>query len=362
MKKTYSILNRLPNLSPAAQRSTLDAPRADGWFHLAPRGDFAGVLCNGAEERAITQRFDETAMQSIVANFHAPTLVDFEHRSMLPEGDTSAAAWIRALQIRKDGLWGQLELSGLGRSAIENKNYRHLSPAFDVEEIPGENAMVRPITLLSAGLTNRHNLKTLQPLTNSAAGNMPALPGRDGVSPSASQTQADQARKEAVMKEIAIALGLPETSGLPEVLAAIAEMKKTCDAAQTAGTAANARIVELEGAVLNKEADDFVAANSAKIKDPAAVKTQFVANKAATIALFASLADQPAPVPAPAATVHNRAAAKTPEAGAVVLDQAAAQRAAVTVIRNREKCNHKTAWNIARVEKPELFKEEAKAD
>ena len=101
--------------------------------------------------------------------------------------------------------------------------------------------------------------------------------------------------------------------------------------------------------------------HAGRIKNKDAVKAQFVKNKADTIVTFEALADLPA-TPVVAATVHNRAGAKTPEGGATVVNKAADQRALVSVIRNREKCDHKTAWNLARAEKPELFKEEAKQD
>lgn len=333
MKKAYYIINR--ELSPSPSTG------ADTWVHLAPLGDFPGTLVTSDGEKSIIQRIDRAALDAIVRNFEPKVLVDLEHRSMFPRGDTAAAAWILALEIRPDGLWGRLDLSDIGEGAIKNKRYRHLSPAFDVEPVgTGDDGIdiVRPVRLTSAGLTNNHNLKALQPLTNSAAAE-------------------SNEKKEHAMKEIAIALGLPETADLPAILSAIAALKT----AQTELEPAKAKIKELEGSALEKEADVFVAANSAKIKDAPAVKKQYVVNKDATIALFASLADAPL---ARAARVHNQAAATTPGAGAVDtdVDKAKAQKAFVLQIQAREKCDYKTAWNIARMEKPELFKEEAKAD
>lgn len=353
-RKTFVSLNReLPALRAGAP----------DWAHLVPFGDYPGLLVGAESETPVIQRCDRAALDRLVKNFRPKILVDFEHRSEMPGGDTAAAAWILNLEIRADGLWGKLDLSDLGEQAIVNKRYRHLSPAFDVEPVLAEVAsgsagftpatpIVRPIRLLSAGLTNKHNLKALQPLINSAAAN-----GRDGVSPSVLATQAEQAGKEN-MKDIAIALGLDSAAEKPAVLNAIQALAT----AKTELDQARAKVAELEGSILNQEAEAFVAANAPKIKDPAAVKKQYVLNKEATIALFASLAD-PAGGTAKAPVVHNRAGAKTPDAaGAAGTDKAVSQAAFVQQVRNREKCDHKTAFNLARAEKPELFKEEEKQD
>ena len=327
----YTILNREYQPSP------------DGSFHLVPFGDFPGVMTLNGEETKVTQRFDAAALQAIVKNFKPKVLVDFEHRSMSADGDTTAAAWIPSLHKRPDGLGCPLEFTDVGDAAVKNKRIRFLSPAFDVEMIDAAKKIVRPIRLISVGLTNRPNLKTLQPLTNSAAG---------------VANMAEKAGKEGNMKGIIAALGLPETSDEATVLNSV----KGLITDKTELDKAKARIQELETAVLNKEADEFLVKHAGRIKNKDAVKAQYVKNKVDTIATFEALADVPATAATPA-TVHNRAGAKTPEGGGLILDQASAQRAAVAVIRNREKCDHKTAWNITRTEKPELFKkEEPKAD
>lgn len=319
-------------------------PAADGFCHLAPFGDFPGIMRQAGEDVDVIQRFDREAFRAIVANFKPKVLVDFEHRSMLPAGDTTAAAWITSLQERADGLWAALEFSDVGATAVKNKRIRFLSPAFDVEMIDEGKKIVRPMQLISVGLTNRPNLKTLQPLSNKAA---------DGTT--VENDLAAKAGKVGKMKGIIALLGLPEASDEAAVLDAIRKLL----AAKTDLTTANAKVKELEGAVLNTEADAFVVANAAKIKDAPSVKKQFVANKEATIALFAAVADVPA---AKTAVVHNRAGAKTPEGGGTIVNKATEQEVLVQQVRNREKCGYKAAFNMARQEKPELFKEEAKED
>jgi len=337
--KNYTILNREYQPSP------------DGSFHLVPLGDFPGVMTLDGEETKVTQRFDAAALQAIVKNFKPKVLVDFEHRSMSADGDTTAAAWIPSLHKRPDGLGCPLEFTDVGDAAVKNKRIRFLSPAFDVEMIDQANQIVRPMRLISVGLTNRPNLKSLTPLTNREP---PAGGCQTGAH---NANEATASSKEENMKGVIALLGLKEGSDEATVLNSVKELLT----AKTDLTAAAAKIAELETAVLNKEADEFLVKHAGRIKNKDAVKAQYVKNKVDTIATFEALADVPATAATPA-TVHNRAGAKTPEGGGLILDQASAQRAAVAVIRNREKCDHKTAWNIARAEKPELFKKEDKQD
>lgn len=313
------------------------APGAPIWAHLTPLGDFPGALRNraGAAAQRVTQRCDREALETIVRNFRPKLLVDFEHRSELPNGDTVAAAWILDLEIRPDGLWGRLELSDLGEQAVKNKRYRHLSPAFEIAPVPGARNVFRPVRLMSVGLTNKHNLKALQPLTNSAA--------------------AASIRKDPAMQQIATALGLPEASEEPAILNAISALKTARQTDKTALDQATAKIQALESAALNTEAEAFLEKHAARIKNKETVRKQFVANKEATIALFDSLATIEG-----GARIHNRADSRTPNGDANPPDKAQAQKTLVLMVRNREKCDHKTAWNIARAEKPELFIEEEK--
>jgi len=54
--------------------------------------------------------------------------------------------------------------------------------------------------------------------------------------------------------------------------------------------------------------------------------------------------------------IFNRAGAQPAVADAKSTeDKGETQKAVVTAIRNRERCNFETAWNIAKGERPELF-------
>ena len=309
----------------------IDSPEL--WLHLVPRGDFPGILCApGDASHEIIQRCDDAALRAIVSNFAAPALVDFEHRSLNPAGDTSAAGWIRELNLRADGIWGLIELSGPGRDAVRNKSYRHLSPSLHISPGEIEPNVFRPFNLISAALTNRPNLKDLKPISNKAS---------EPESPDNNTNMADQAGKE-TMQEIATALGLPADADAQKITEAIAALNAQLETLKR-------QLADVEKAQVEKEADDFVAANSALISDKNAVRAQFVANSAAVKSLFVALA---AATPPPPAT-HNRAAASTPVATSA--DKALQQQAAVMLVQNREKCDYKKAFNIARRENSSLF-------
>lgn len=81
--------------------------------------------------------------------------------------DKRAFGWIKALEARADGLYGQVEWSEPGKAMLANKHYKFFSPYWDAKEIGSERGRVvyEPVTLLSVGLTNQPNLP-VKPLAN----------------------------------------------------------------------------------------------------------------------------------------------------------------------------------------------------
>jgi hypothetical protein len=151
-------------------------------------------------------------------------------------------------------------------------------------------------------------------------------------------------------KELLQALGLAETADASAVLNKVKEVVALVTTLQT-------QLQEIATATLNKEADAFVTANAAKIKDPAIVKAQYVLNKDATIALFGAVAE-PAPV---VHQVLNRADTKPPDAQAVLNAEsvkAKVREEAVDAASKKYGCSTRArAWEMAQRENPDLFKE-----
>ncbi len=170
---------------------------ADGWYQLAPLGEFAHAqagltqVIDAEACAAMCRRFEEEAQ---CAHF-AGVLIDFDHDSLDAGKRSEAAGWIVALRTRDegsgvgvqgsgvdgsrqdakdakgDGLWAKIRWSDVGEAAVKGGRYRYLSPVWnrgDCEELG--DGRVRPRRLLNAAVTNDPNLKGMRPLSNSAAG------------------------------------------------------------------------------------------------------------------------------------------------------------------------------------------------
>lgn len=131
---------------------------------LAPLGTFKGYA-NGS---AIDETIDNDALDAIIAAYTGvELLLDVDHKSMrnVEERDTTAAGWIYDLTAVKDlgrvsGLYGRVKWTDIGRKLIETRQYRFISPVFEIEN-------GKPTKLINAALTNRPAMDTIAPILNS---------------------------------------------------------------------------------------------------------------------------------------------------------------------------------------------------
>ena len=146
-------------------------------------------------------------------------------------------------------------------------------------------------------------------------------------------------------KSLLALLGLADNADAPAVLAAVKALVAQRDDLAV-------KMKDAATAALNTEADAFVKANAAKIKDPAKVKAQYVLNKDVTLALFASVADTPA-------TDHqviNRQDGKPPVVLNTESDTAKARSDAVDAAAKKYNCTSRArAWELAQQDNPNLF-------
>jgi len=172
-----------PRRAPAETGGSARPFMAKRWIQVAPLGEFPHTA--GGVERVI----DADAVRAMAESFDASRtlLVDFDHYSDLSNAQreaveragvalpTKAAGWIEAVEARGDGLYALADLNRAGERAIENADYRFVSPVWlrgDCEDAgPGK---VRPRKLYKVGLTNEPNIRALPPLQN-----------RDGAEPMA---------------------------------------------------------------------------------------------------------------------------------------------------------------------------------
>lgn len=263
---------------------SVNADGAPLTVQLSPFGEFA--LHDGGKNHGMVQHCSREAFEAMVANWKAAgspdILVDVDHNSAIG-GSTEAAAWAKNLRVEESGLCADFELTTLGKTLVEGKNYRFVSPGWTLDK----NGT--PLALCSVGLTNRPNLP-VKPVVNSGEAG-----GQDPDDPNEKQET-----KTMDTKLIAAALGLPETATEEEILAAVKAQKEANDAAKEAAEDAKA-----EAFAENAVKSGKIAANS---KD--AVKKAFRSNPEVAQQMLNSLA---APA-APTVQLPDFSAAKTPAA------------------------------------------------
>lgn len=339
---------------------------ADGWFHLAPRGEYPHLesgLWQVLDERAIRSMVERFAQDSRQLNFPG-LLVDFDHFSYDPEQPSTAAGWITGLESRPDGLWGRIRWSDAGETALKNGRFRLISPAWrpeDCEEIqnyqPSSPAArlvkaIRPLRLDTAGLTNNPNLRGMVPLSNREGpkppGECPAVKG--------------QQRKES-MKQINAVLGLAPEAAEEAALAEITKLVNRATSAETKITVLEQQNQELLAAQVEADLDRFAERFAPDARDK--WKQALLMNRLGTLELLQSL---PEPVKSPGANLrpgsgdapppmHNRARAKTPDSPALSLEDSRLK--AVREYRLRTGCGFQAAWEAVQTDQPELFRAEA---
>ncbi|MCS7224052.1 MAG: phage protease [Armatimonadetes bacterium] len=136
----------------------LKDPTPTQWVHLLPTGQFRhphyGLLILDRPTLAkMKERFDAGLLGRQVP-------VNLEHQ-YTTEG---AAGWVKALEVRPEGLFGLIEWTDLGRQAIAGKRFKYISvelgPAYD----PATGRYLEYL-LTGVALTNRPFFKNLTPLT-----------------------------------------------------------------------------------------------------------------------------------------------------------------------------------------------------
>lgn len=118
---------------------------------IAPIGGFTG---SDKEGNPVEQNFTEDALEQIANNLNASgkeILLDKDHASTRNglDRDTQSLGWFSRFIVKPlKGLFASLKLTKTGRELIENREYRHVSPVFTLDE---NNT---PIQLISVAATN----------------------------------------------------------------------------------------------------------------------------------------------------------------------------------------------------------------
>ena len=132
------------------------------WYHLIPSGTFRGRDGRGP--------YSLDAPEALIAAFgrlECDLTVDYDHQRLeaaQKKGPVPAAGWVKALESRADGIWGQIDWTETASACLSKKEYRYLSPVF----LHDKEGRIRALTMV--GLVNEPNL-VLQAAASREGGN-----------------------------------------------------------------------------------------------------------------------------------------------------------------------------------------------
>lgn len=184
------------------------------------QGDWLTVPYGDHDHALGLQRLDRAAAEEMAANFRSfsarlgrlfggvPIYIGHPDDPRLANQfpDRKAYGWIMALEARDDGLYLRPKWGAAGQDLLANAHYKWFSPFWGCRNDGQEHgrAILRPVRLVSIGLTNTPNIEGIPPLANDEN----ATPIPKGDSP---------VNRETLIKS----LGLAEDADDAAILAAI---------------------------------------------------------------------------------------------------------------------------------------------
>jgi len=277
-------------------------------IHVMPLGTW-----HGADGRGPYKNDAANAARVVAASAadKRPLPIDYDHALDLALGQKAgqpapASGWIVGLEVVNDGtanagiwapgIWATVEWTPGGETAVASREYRFISPVFDLAK---DGTVLR---IVRAGLTNVPNFPSLAALASQTTNpngdnpmdeNMKKLAALLGLAETATPEEVMAAVKAlqdaatqaaAATKTAAAALGLKEDAGLAVVAAAIAPALAVAkaDGAKAAGTQTGAAD-QPTIATLNKEIAELKAGKAAESAETA-VASAMAAGKLAPAA------------------------------------------------------------------------------
>jgi phage I-like protein len=193
-------------------------PDADGWYQIAPYGEFPTndgkyIQVFGPDQaRAMVKHFNSLPFKITrwLFNKEVPVFIghpDVDRREWKDE--RKLAVKHLALEAREDGLWGQAAWNDLGRDNLANGFWQYPSPVWLFPKPKAGTKRVFPDLLQSVGLTNFQNIPDARRVTANA---------------DAGTTQPTE--DDMIDPQLLAALCLDETATIEQVLEKIAAMKE----------------------------------------------------------------------------------------------------------------------------------------
>jgi hypothetical protein len=321
----------------------------DGFVQFMPVGEYPGEVDFGTEKPMdvegvecgpdgrwylpIIQVIDQEALASCLASYRPDMLVDYEHRSNQPDGDSSAAGWTENAAVRADGLYCRVRWSAKGLADVTGGNYRFLSPVFpwpNLQHISGNR--YRASSFDGAALTNVPNLRNIKAVSNRGnsnhapdvqkpplspqAGNAGTAPEQAGQknTPSTAVNSASDGKERNMLEKLIKELGLPPGTTEEDALKALTAMKTKLD--------------DMDKQALAAQVENDLQTFGGRVQNREALKTALLKDRAGTLAVLQLTKPE-----APPARALNAVTGKTPEADVT----AKGDRARGAKIANRAK-------------------------
>ncbi|MBQ3746388.1 MAG: hypothetical protein IJQ54_02870 [Kiritimatiellae bacterium] len=256
---------------------------------VAPPGEFKGVLnkADGTKKRFV-QHLDRAAFERILNAWNAAgspeLLVDADHASC-DGGSTRAYAWASNMRVEDGGLFADFKFTDEGAKAVNSREFRFVSPVFDV----AENGDI--VALSSIALTNRPNLPVSCVLNRESSG-VVNVEGNKG---------------NPKMEKILTELGLAANASEDDAVAKIRSLNK--------------KVADQDAALVKNEAERFADENKDRIENRDAFVELYVKNGKDVATAFLAAVKTPAkPADTPAQTVLNNKGGTPPAATSELRD------------------------------------------
>lgn len=237
------------------------APEGGVLIQLMPAGAFSAADGRGPFSSGDMKSMEEIVERTMAKLRSSQMMIDYDHQSVFGAkdgvgGNAKAAGWVTKLLVLHDGIWARVEWTSAAKKMIVEKEYRYISPYFDVDEKTG-----KVLTLMNAALVNQPalDLAAVAARLNSTNESedmkkiAKALGLADGVSETAILA-AIEGQKTSLGK-IAVATGLKSEAKVDDVIKSI-----------TAAVEGHGKVAEACGLKADAKSDDVVAAIAAVSK------------------------------------------------------------------------------------------------
>ena len=336
---------------------------ADGWLRIAAWGDHPNSVglqrLAPADGEAMIAAFN--SIKNKAANWFrgVPIYVGHPDRDPNRYPDKRRYGRVDALESRADGMYAKPAFNDIGQQVIEQGHYLYNSPVWALKR---EGNVVRPIELLSIGLTNEPNIKgepwakneaEETPATNTTPNTEPPTPTSE--TPMTAEEKAQIESQLAALNTKIVELTAALAARDAETLAANASNAAALQSAAADLAAANAKLATERTARIELAANSIVATGRRTVAQRPALVAELTAANDLDAAIAAATAAKPAlPTTSAVAGLGQRKAEGQKTAG-VAINEAVRAYAAEHQCDLTTHLGYNLAWNGAKTKNPALF-------